>query len=114
MAFHEPESVNLFRDSSLGTVSKKLCKSDFWFKANSVRIGLLMCEAICRNCQKLFFDNSLTPAARLDRICISDKKQEIYGSVLAGEETPVSRWLFEEFDADRVVDGTYWRYYIRD
>lgn len=38
-----------------------------------------------------------------------------YGeNMMIGGDTPVYRWLTEEFQADRVVDGTFWRYYIKD
>lgn len=36
------------------------------------------------------------------------------GSVMAGADGPVLQWLAEEFDADRIEDGAFWRYYIKE
>ncbi len=36
------------------------------------------------------------------------------GSVMAGADGPVLQWLTEEFDADRIEDGAFWRYYIKE
>ncbi|MCM1091979.1 MAG: hypothetical protein NC092_07530 [Butyrivibrio sp.] len=34
------------------------------------------------------------------------------GSLMVGEYNRVVEWLIEEFEADEVIDGEYWRYYI--
>lgn len=36
------------------------------------------------------------------------------GSVMAGPDGPVLQWFTEEFDADRIEDGAFWRYYIKE
>ncbi len=35
------------------------------------------------------------------------------GNLMIGEYNEVVEWLVEEFEADEIVDGTFWRYYIR-
>ena len=34
------------------------------------------------------------------------------GNLMVGEYNEVVEWLTEKFEADEVVDGTFWRYYI--
>lgn len=36
------------------------------------------------------------------------------GTMMSGGENPVVKWLTEEFDAEQVIDGNYWRYYLRN
>lgn len=35
------------------------------------------------------------------------------GNLMIGEYNEVTEWLVEDFDADEVVDGSFWRYYIK-
>lgn len=35
-------------------------------------------------------------------------------NIMIGENSPVTEWLTEEFEADSVVDGVFWRYYRKE
>lgn len=37
-----------------------------------------------------------------------------YGELHIDENSWIMRWLEEDFQADRVIDGKYWRYYLKD
>lgn len=37
-----------------------------------------------------------------------------YGELRVAEDSWIMQWLENEFQADRVVDGKYWRYYLRE
>ncbi|MGN0167392.1 MAG: hypothetical protein ACI4AB_05090 [Acetatifactor sp.] len=36
------------------------------------------------------------------------------GTVMAGGDNPVMEWLTEEFNAEQIVDGAFWRYYLKN